>query len=443
MSIVVFCGPTISAGQVRLELDAICLPPASQGDVYRAALRRPAVIAVIDGYFRQTPSVWHKEILWAMKEGIAVYGSASMGALRAAELAPFGMRGIGRIFEAFASDELEDDDEVAVVHGPADSGYRPLSEAMVNIRYTLEKAAVAGIISSSTRATLVHIAKSAPYRLRSYELLHREAIEQGVCPGEIGALQAWLPEGRIDQKRADALCMLHTIGSRHAGHQDTERVGFTFHHTIAWENSIRASPEADTHDDTDVPEDLLGELAGGELSSALEGALVRNLALAEAARRGWTVEDDAIRASEIQFRTVRGLLDDDTLRRWLDSNNLSPEGFRRLIRDECLIGLVRDRLWRTSVKQLPDYLRITGRYCDLARRSADKQTVLKTAGLEEPAVDDLGLSLPALVAWYLDREPVDHQTCSDLLRFAEQDPHNFTRVALREYVYRRSAQTTA
>ncbi|MGH9629122.1 MAG: TfuA-like protein [Bryobacteraceae bacterium] len=440
MSIVVFCGPTISANQVRLELDALCLPPASQGDVYRAVLGRPAIIAVIDGYFRQLPSVWHKEILWAMKEGISVYGSASMGALRAAELAPFGMRGVGRIFEAFASGDLEDDDEVAVVHGPADCGYRPLSEAMVNIRYTLERAAAAGIVSSSTRATLVDIAKSAPYRLRSYELLNREAIEQGVCPSEIEALQAWLPEGRIDQKREDALLMLHTIKSRLAEHEEKEPILFTFHHTIAWENLIRTSSEA-ADDDTAIPEDLIGELAGGGLSSALAGALLRHLALAEAARRGWSVEDDTIRAEEIEFRTVRDLLDDNTFSLWLDSNNLSPEGFRGLIRDECLIELVRDRLWRTSVKQLPGYLRITGRYCALARRSADKQTVLKTAGLEEPTVEDTGVSLPALVAWYLDRGPVDQQTYSDLLRFAERDPDNFRRVALREYVYSRSGQT--
>ena len=45
-----------------------------------------------------------------------------MGALRAAELHAFGMRGVGRIFEAFRDGELEDDDEVAVVHGPAEPG---------------------------------------------------------------------------------------------------------------------------------------------------------------------------------------------------------------------------------------------------------------------------------------------------------------------------------
>lgn len=66
----------------RDELDAVFLPPASQGDVYRAAVKRPAAIGIIDGRFHDTPAVWHKEILWALAQGIPVYGSASMGALR-------------------------------------------------------------------------------------------------------------------------------------------------------------------------------------------------------------------------------------------------------------------------------------------------------------------------------------------------------------------------
>src|SRR5207244_10999206 len=78
-------------------------PPVKQGDVYKAALARPALIGIIDGYFEVTPTVWHKEILWAMAQGIHVYGSASIGALRAAELSPFGMKGGGRIFASIAA----------------------------------------------------------------------------------------------------------------------------------------------------------------------------------------------------------------------------------------------------------------------------------------------------------------------------------------------------
>jgi hypothetical protein len=75
--------------------------------------------------------------------GIPVYGAASMGALRAAELAQFGMVGVGRIFEAYRDGVLEpfdepfeDDDEVAVLHGPPELGHRAMSEALVNPLHT-------------------------------------------------------------------------------------------------------------------------------------------------------------------------------------------------------------------------------------------------------------------------------------------------------------------
>ncbi len=103
MTAYVFAGPTISRDEVRAAADAgiVCLPPVAQGDLYRIAQGRPGAIGIIDGYFEGALSVWHKEILWAMAEGIHVFGSASMGALRAAELHAFGMRGIGPIFEAY------------------------------------------------------------------------------------------------------------------------------------------------------------------------------------------------------------------------------------------------------------------------------------------------------------------------------------------------------
>src|SRR4051794_26348046 len=96
LRVVAFIGPTISVDDARAELACECefRPPVGQGDVTRAVADRPDVIAIVDGYFERVPAVWHKEILWAMAEGIHVFGSSSMGALRAAELADFGMVGV-------------------------------------------------------------------------------------------------------------------------------------------------------------------------------------------------------------------------------------------------------------------------------------------------------------------------------------------------------------
>src|SRR5208337_3000103 len=145
---VVFLGPTLPQREAAAVLDATFLPPARQGDVFRAVqTHHPRAIGLIDGVFLDVPAVWHREILWALSEGTHVFGAASMGALRAAELAPFGMRGVGAIFAAYRAGRwpgedtsFEDDDEVAVIHAPAEAGGAALSDPMVDLRASLTAA---------------------------------------------------------------------------------------------------------------------------------------------------------------------------------------------------------------------------------------------------------------------------------------------------------------
>ena len=182
MTIVVFVGPTLPPKDIAAGGDIVCLPPVSQGDVIRVMDRRPGAIGIIDGYFERVPAVWHKEILWALSKGVSVFGSASMGALRAAELAAFGMEGVGDIFEAYRDGVLEDDDEVALSHGPA--GFAQGSEAMVNIRATLARAEIDGVICNSSRSALEAFGKSMFFPQRSWEALLEGAAMLGVA--EIG-----------------------------------------------------------------------------------------------------------------------------------------------------------------------------------------------------------------------------------------------------------------
>lgn len=128
------------------------MPPAANGDVYRAVSAAPTAIGLVDGYFENVPAVWHKEILYALSQGVHVFGAASMGALRAAELSEFGMVGVGAIFAAYRDNRLEDDDEVAVVHGPAELDYLPVSEAMVNVRATVDRAVSDGHRHGASRS---------------------------------------------------------------------------------------------------------------------------------------------------------------------------------------------------------------------------------------------------------------------------------------------------
>ncbi|MGB0035138.1 MAG: TfuA-like protein [Candidatus Acidiferrales bacterium] len=238
MSIYVFVGPTLPVQEARMELDAIYLPPASQGDVFRVTRKKPKAIGIIDGYFESVRSVVHKEILWAMSQGIPVYGSASMGALRAAELAAYGMRGVGKVFEAYRDGEIEDDDEVAVGHGPAEYHFLPVTDSMVNIRATLAAAERDSIIPRATRTELERIAKATFYKERGYALILQLGSETGLRAGEIEALREWLPHGQVDQKREDALEMLRLIRTEAPDKRKSSPI-CEFENSLTWQRILR------------------------------------------------------------------------------------------------------------------------------------------------------------------------------------------------------------
>jgi hypothetical protein len=235
MTAIIFAGPSLPprlrpAGEPLIEWR----PPVRQGELYRAALARPAVIGIIDGYFEVVPTVWHKEILWAMAQGIHVFGAASIGALRAAELDAFGMRGIGDIYEAFRDGVLEDDDEVAVLHGPEELGYPPLTEAMVNIRATFAEVVRCGVLPPEMAARLTAIAKALFYKKRTYEAMFEAAAASGLPASPLCDLNEWLPASRIDQKRRDAEALLDAVRAHLAAGAPPMTVSYTLAETVAW-----------------------------------------------------------------------------------------------------------------------------------------------------------------------------------------------------------------
>jgi hypothetical protein len=237
MIAIVFSGPSLPPSKAPFVPGMEWRPPVRQGDLYKAALGRPALIGVIDGTFELVPTVWHKEIMWAMAQGIHVYGAASIGALRAAELCDFGMKGIGDVFRQFHTGVLQDDDEVAVLHGPEEIDYVQVTEAMVNIRATLKQALDSGIIEPAVASELLRIAKSTFYKNRTYNSILETAIELGLSPDAVSRLANWLPSGQIDQKRLDALEMVQAMREHLLLGVSPLQVSYQFAHTFAWENA--------------------------------------------------------------------------------------------------------------------------------------------------------------------------------------------------------------
>lgn len=241
---VIFVGPTLSGKIFDAGPDIAMHPPAAQGDLYRVARGKVRAIGLIDGAFETVPSVWHKEILFALSRGIHVYGAASMGALRAAELHAFGMTGIGAIFRGYRSGRIERDDAVAVLHAPAEEGYRPLSEALVDMRATLASAARAGIVSARTARALGHLAQATFFKDRGWQKIVSLATAEGLSMRQLARLMEWLPENRVGQKQRDALLLIAAMRRRLAGRAVPHRPRFTFQHTAYWQAVVGVSRRA-------------------------------------------------------------------------------------------------------------------------------------------------------------------------------------------------------
>ena len=169
MKLVAFLGPSLSAREARrIAPGCLVLPPARQGDLWRALSLRPSAIALIDGVFESQPSVWHHEILAALDCGVRVVGGASMGALRAAELDGHGMEGAGRIYAWYRRGRVRDDAEVAMLHASAEHGFRGLTVPLVEVRWAALRARERGRISAADERALVAAARGLFYQERSW-----------------------------------------------------------------------------------------------------------------------------------------------------------------------------------------------------------------------------------------------------------------------------------
>ena len=144
------------------------------------------------------------------------------------------MHGIGDVYRAYAEGRLEDDDEVAVAHADAGHGFRALSDAMVDVRATLDAAVAAGVVRESTADSLGGCVKATFYAERALvAALDRDDEEHE-------RLRAWLPEGRVERKREDALALLRAIRHDLDRGLDPFRPTWTLQGTRYWEEARRS-----------------------------------------------------------------------------------------------------------------------------------------------------------------------------------------------------------
>jgi hypothetical protein len=191
---VVFAGSSLYGSSVDVSgLDVRA--PARQGDILAAVNEGARAVGLIDGEFGQHAAVWHKEILFALDRGVAVFGASSMGALRAAECASFGMVPVGVIANAYLDGRLDDDAAVALLMAPAELGSFPMSEPLVDAEATLDRMLALHLIGARQHAALLRRARALHFSKRT---------EAAMFEGEPEMLLSAYQREHVSQKRSDA-----------------------------------------------------------------------------------------------------------------------------------------------------------------------------------------------------------------------------------------------
>jgi hypothetical protein len=251
MIIIAFAGPSLPRSD-RAEFPGVdWRPPCEAGDLLRLDVGAGDRICVIDGWFDHRPALRHKELWELLARGVAIFGASSIGALRAAEMAPFGMVGIGAIFRAYASGRLTGDDEVALIHGPEAWDWRPLSVPLVDVRATLCRALRTGVARRDKVDALLRAAGSIHYVDRTWaEILATAALP----PPATGRLNPWLAANAVDQKRIDArACLRAALESGDRRRPPISPIRTVFLAALARACSVRLPPLPQAPDQPAMP----------------------------------------------------------------------------------------------------------------------------------------------------------------------------------------------
>ena len=373
MKPIVFLGPSLPLEEAERVLDALYLPPVRQGELLSAVeTYRPHAVGIVDGMFFQDLSVWHKEILYALEQGIAVFGASSMGALRAAELDSFGMTGLGWVYEQYASGALSSDDEVALAHAPAEFGYRKLSEPLVNIRATLGAARADGLLDAAECDATIAAARALYFTARTIE-----AILAGIEERMRERVRRVLTARYVDVKRSDALLLLETMRDRAIAHDRPSRSpvlerSYPFSVLFHCDRKVRCG-------NIDVPLSHIVRYAALHLpdfETLRFHALNRALAALVARALELDLGPEDVARETRRFRLAHGLSGDAEFQAWLGENHLSLSEFLDLMSEQAACR--RAQLWWLAVlgrrdgkaRIILDELRLSGRYGKVAGQAA-------------------------------------------------------------------------
>ncbi|NYT04425.1 MAG: TfuA-related McrA-glycine thioamidation protein [Candidatus Methanofastidiosa archaeon] len=213
IKIIIYLGPSLPLDEAKKILssdnrrEVIYSPPIRRGDIPKAVSEGFEIFGIIDGVFFRESAVSPRELMDILKSNVRIYGSSSMGALRASELDRYGMIGVGKVYQSYRDGTLNSDDEVALSFDAEE--YTPISEPLVNIRETIKKAFEENIINKEESELIFKSAKSLYFPERRW----KEIIENSekLVGKSLSSFSEFIKKNRVDIKKEDAILLLKRI----------------------------------------------------------------------------------------------------------------------------------------------------------------------------------------------------------------------------------------
>lgn len=207
---IIFLGPSLSIEKAKKILEADYRKPAKKGDLFQLIFNETRIVGLIDGYFLQDYPPTPIEVYnLVKKKETKVYGSSSLGALRAVELSKYGMIGVGKIFNLFRNGILDSDDEVAVTFTDY-SDYK--SEALIDIRYNLFLAQKMKVIDKEVKRIILRVSKQTYFPYRTYtDILDKCKQKYPDYRLQIEKFGEYIQSNRKSLKEDDAVLLLKRI----------------------------------------------------------------------------------------------------------------------------------------------------------------------------------------------------------------------------------------
>lgn len=409
--ILVYLGPSLSLAKAKMILPhAIFRPPAKQGDIVTDVVNlNPQRIILIDGVFRENLSPWHKEIVYALQfPGVkAIYGAASMGAVRAAELDFLGMIGIGKIYHWYRDSVTEDDSEVAVSfavrEGPDGPLYYPSTIPLVDIRAGVEhyeREFLDDPIAELSRNFLEQMRKVF-YMDRTRDLCVKTWAE--MCPD--------IPMPLIEQKAIDARTALTDFEMyESAPIQKPTPENLSRFFQALYERDRRISING-----TEIPQqhiDAYVMLHNPEYERICWDSANQDLALMLCDHLCVSVSIEEVEHENIRFQARSGIETLADFENFLSANGWSHHEYDRLMIQNARIRKLQhsntvSKMYRRNTQQIIDYLRTHQGFDYWALLAVEAEKKIQKSGVD----DWLGVNLetPAfqLLAQHFEREGLD------------------------------------